>query len=127
MKVCPECGQEFEEGEFCPADAARLRDKQAQEDGETDRLVGRLLDGRWRIDEKFGEGGMGSIYRASQKSVQREVAIKTLRATLSNNEEFTERFLQEARVTSTIHHPHCVTIHDFGQTDDGTLYLVMEM
>jgi len=127
MKVCPECGGEFEDGEFCPNDAARLRDESDREDGEkTDPLVGRLIDDRWRIQRKFSEGGMGSIYLASQKSVDRQVAIKTLRPQLSDNDEFTERFFREARVTTTINHPHCVTIHDFGQTENGTLYLVME-
>jgi serine/threonine protein kinase len=128
MQVCPECGREYEdEVEYCPHDAAQVRE--VQHDGsedERDSLVGRLLDGRWRIQEKFGEGGMGSIYIASQESVGREVVIKTLRTGLSDSEEFTDRFWREAKVTTTINHPHCVTILDYGETEDGTLYLAME-
>ena len=124
MKVCPECERQYgEDVEFCAHDGAKLR---SIEDENEDPLIGRMLDGRWRIEEKFGEGGMGSIYLASQESVGREVAIKTLRTALSDNEEFADRFMQEAKVTSTISHPHCVTILDFGQTENGTLYLAME-
>jgi len=129
MQVCPECGREYEdEVEYCPHDAAQVREVQQEDaDDDQDSLVGRLLDGRWRIREKFGEGGMGSIYVASQESVDREVVIKTLRTGLSDSEEFTERFWREAKVTTTINHPHCVTILDYGETDDGTLYLAMEL
>ncbi len=128
MQVCPECDREYgEDVEFCPHDGARVREVAGEEADQGDPLVGRLLDGRWRIEEKFGEGGMGSIYVASQESVGREVAIKTLRTALSDNEEFTERFFREARVTTTISHPHCVTILDYGETDRGTLYLAMEL
>ncbi len=129
MQVCPECGREYDdEVEYCPHDAAQVREVQQEDsDDDKDSLVGRLLDGRWRIQEKFGEGGMGSIYVASQESVGREVVIKTLRTGLSDSEEFTERFWREAKVTTTINHPHCVTILDYGETEDGTLYLAMEL
>lgn len=124
MQVCPECDREYgEEVEFCAHDGSRLR---APEGESEDALIGRILDDRWRIEEKIGEGGMGSIYLASQESVGREVAVKTLRTALSENDEFSERFMREARVTSSINHPHCVTIFDFGRTDDDTLYLAME-
>ena len=124
MRVCPECDREYgDDVEFCAQDGSRLHD--AEEESK-DGLVGRVLEGRWRIEEKFGEGGMGSIFMASQESVGRRVAIKTLRSALSENEEFSQRFMQEARVTSTINHPHCVTILDFGQTDNQMLYLAME-
>jgi serine/threonine-protein kinase len=91
-----------------------------------DALIGRVLDSRWVIEEQIGEGGMGAVYLASQRSVDRKVAIKTLRPELCNSREFVDRFFREARVASTIAHPHCVTILDFGQTDDGILYLAME-
>ena len=128
MQVCPECGREYDdEVEYCPHDAAEVREVQHEDSDDDDSLIGRLFDGRWRIQEKFGEGGMGSIYVASQESVGREVVIKTLRPGLSDSEEFTERFWREAKVTTTINHPHCVTILDYGETEDGTLYLAMEL
>jgi len=124
MKVCPECDREYDDDvDFCARDGSKLR---ARDESSEDPLIGRMLDGQWRIEEKIGEGGMGAIYLASQESVGREVAIKTLRTALSENEEFAERFMREARVTSSINHPHCVTIFDFGQTENNTLYLAME-
>jgi serine/threonine protein kinase len=124
IRVCPTCQQKYpEDTEFCAQDGARLEEMQ---DDSGDALIGRVLDGRWEIEERIGEGGMGAVYLASQRSVDRQVAIKTLRPELCNSREFVDRFFREARVASNIAHPHCVTILDFGQTDDGTLYLAME-
>lgn len=124
IKVCPTCQQKYpEDTEFCAQDGTRLEEMQ---DEGGDALIGRVLDSRWVIEEQIGEGGMGAVYLASQRSVDRKVAIKTLRPELCNSREFVDRFFREARVASTIAHPHCVTILDFGQTDDGILYLAME-
>lgn len=124
IKICPTCQQKYpEDTEFCAQDGSRLEELQ---DSQQDPLLGRVLEGRWVIEERIGEGGMGSVYLASQRSVDRNVAIKTLKPELCNSREFVDRFFREARVATTINHPHCVTILDFGQTDDGTLYLAME-
>ncbi|MFW5968127.1 MAG: serine/threonine protein kinase, partial [Persicimonas sp.] len=124
IKVCPTCEQTYpEDTEFCAQDGTPL---EVLQDDDADELVGRTLDGRWVIEERIGEGGMGAVYLASQRSVDRKVAIKTLRPELCNSREFVDRFFREARVASNIAHPHCVTILDFGQADDGTLYLAME-
>jgi len=101
----------------------KLRQKRRES---ADPLVGRVIDGRWIIEEKIGEGGMGAVYRAHQKSVDRTVAIKTLRSALVDSDEFVDRFFTEVKVATKVDHPHCVTILDFGQTEDGTLYLAME-
>ena len=123
-KVCPTCQNTYEEGvEYCPLDGMKLRHKR---DAQDDPLVGQLLDGRWQIEEKIGEGGMGAVYAASQRSVNRKVAIKTLRAQLNDSEEFVDRFFREAQIATTINDPHCVTILDFGQTEEGVLFLAME-
>lgn len=91
-------------------------------------MIGVVLDGRWVIEEKVGEGGMGAVYRAQQLSVDRKVAIKTMHSKLAEGEgkNYLERFLREASLASKINHPHLVSIYDFGQTDDDILYLVME-
>lgn len=124
LKYCPDCQQKYpEDTEFCAQDGTRLR---VLDESREDPIIGRVLDSRWVIEERIGEGGMGSVYLASQRSIDRKVAIKTLKPSLSNNREFVDRFFREARVASTINHPHCVMIHDFGQTDDGLLYLAME-
>ena len=124
MKVCPECQSEYtDEVEFCSNDGMKLR---ASRDGESDPMLGRILEGRWIIEEKIGEGGMGSVYKGSQRSVNRKVAIKTLRPSLISSDEFVDRFFREAKIATTINHPNCVTILDFGQTEDDVLYLAME-
>jgi serine/threonine-protein kinase len=124
MKVCPTCQNEYPENvEFCPTDGTKLRARRGEEE---DPLIGRALDGRWIVEEKLGEGGMGSVYKGHQRSVNRTVAIKTLRPQLVDSEEFVDRFFREAQIAGNISHPHCVTILDYGESDDGTLFLAME-
>jgi eukaryotic-like serine/threonine-protein kinase len=89
--------------------------------------IGRELDGRFTVLEKLGEGGMGALYRAHQHSVDREVAIKVIRADLVANPEAIKLFLREAKLTSKLNHPNAVGVLDFGQTEDGVFYLVMEL
>ena len=92
-----------------------------------DPYLGRVLDGRFRVDSVLGEGGMGRVYRARQLSMDREVAVKLLRPERGDDKNAEERFLREAKVFSTLRHPNTVTVYDFGRTPDGALYLVMEL
>jgi tetratricopeptide (TPR) repeat protein/predicted Ser/Thr protein kinase len=80
---------------------------------------------QFEITECLGRGGMGSVYKARQKSLNRWVAIKILAPEREGRERFAERFAREAQTLARLSHPHIVTIHDFGQTD-GLFYLVME-
>ncbi|MBA2538709.1 MAG: serine/threonine protein kinase [Deltaproteobacteria bacterium] len=89
--------------------------------------IGRELDGRFTVLEKLSEGGMGAVYRAHQRSVDREVAIKVVRLDLVANPEAIKLFLREAKLTSKLNHPNAVAVLDFGQTQDGVLYLAMEL
>lgn len=124
MKSCPTCNQEFHDNtEYCPNDGMKLR---VQRKESIDPLLGVTLDRRWIIEKKIGEGGMGTVYLGHQKSVDRKVAIKTLKAQLSETDEFADRFFREAKMATKINHPHCVTVLDFGQSDTGILYLAME-
>jgi serine/threonine protein kinase len=91
------------------------------------KLIGQVLDGRYRIDDVLGQGGMGMVFRATQTSVQREVAVKTLHPTLAAAPQFFERFKREAEMASRLRHPGIITIFDFGRTADGTCYYVMEL
>ena len=70
---------------------------------------------------------MGTVYRGWQHSVDREVAIKVVHAKLVDDRSAIKRFLREARLASRLAHPNIVNVYDFGQTDDGMLYLVMEL
>jgi serine/threonine protein kinase len=120
---CPSCETSFREGRLCPRDGTRLVTLAAH----IDPIIGRELDGRFTVLEKLGQGGMGAVYRAHQHSVDREVAIKVVHSTLMADPEAIKRFLREARLTSKLSHPNAVGVLDFGQTDDGVFYLVMEL
>ena len=124
QKICPTCQRSYgDEVVYCPHDGMKLRLSRPEGD---DPMIGRVLDGRWIIEKAIGAGGMGAVYLGHQRSVDRQVAIKTLRANLSETDDFVDRFFREARIATTINHPHSVTILDFGQDEDGTLYLAME-
>src|SRR2546421_5654686 len=81
--------------------------------------------GPYEIQSPLGAGGMGEVYRARDTRLDRTVAVKILPAHLSDNPEAKQRFEREARVISSLNHPHICTLHDVG-SQDGTSYLVME-
>lgn len=82
--------------------------------------------GPYRIIRKLGEGGMGVVYEAMNDAIERRVAIKVLHPDYSNDRETASRFFDEARAVNRIEHPSLVQISDYGQTPEGTAYLVME-
>jgi serine/threonine protein kinase len=88
-----------------------------------------VVDGRYELVEPIGHGGMGTVYRALQKPLDREVALKFIRVNRlgEDQKKVTKRFFQEARATSELHHPHIVSLYDAGVTPDDDLYLVMEL
>ncbi len=120
---CAICEQQFHSGEMCPTDGTRLVRLAVA----ADPLIGRDLDGRYTIIEKLGQGGMGSVYRAKQHSMGREVAIKLVNPALTADPPTIKRFLREAKLASRLAHPNIVSVFEFGQTGDGLFYLVMEL
>lgn len=76
--------------------------------------------------EHLESGGMGAVYKAVQKSLNRTVAVKVLAKSLSDREGFKERFKREAQALAQLNHPHIVAVYDFGETRDGQLYYIME-
>jgi serine/threonine protein kinase len=89
-------------------------------------LIGTVIDGRYEIIECVGEGGMGVVYKARQKSIDRLVAIKMLSSTLAKDKSWVQRFYNEAKACSRLHHPNTIRMFDFGQTSDGQLFMAME-
>ena len=88
-------------------------------------LIGKVIDGKYKILEKVGAGGMAVVYKGEHIYLKRPVAIKVLPPDLAKNKVFVERFFKEAETASRLDHPNIVKILDFGD-EDGLLYLVMQ-
>lgn len=99
-----------------------------QQPGNTDdmdALVGRSL-GQFIIRERIGSGGMATVFKAFQPTLERYVAVKVLPAFHAHDQVFVKRFVMEARSVARLAHPNIVQIHDFGQEKDNIFYIVME-
>ncbi|HET6585847.1 MAG TPA: serine/threonine-protein kinase, partial [Nannocystaceae bacterium] len=89
-------------------------------------LVGETLLDRYRVVRLIGEGGMALVYAGTHTAIDRPVAIKVLRRRYADESDTVERFLREARASSVVRHEHVVEVTDFGTTDDGLVFMVME-
>jgi len=89
-------------------------------------LIGSEVDGRYRVIELIGEGGMGKVYLAEHVEIGKRVALKVLHPSYSRMPDLVERFRREARAASKIGHPNIVDVTDSGTTADGSVYFVME-
>jgi serine/threonine-protein kinase len=94
---------------------------------EYDRLIGETLDGRYLVQKKLGEGGMGVVFAVKHTVIERPLAIKVLKREVMRDPATVKRFIQEARAASRIGHPNIVDVTDFGNTSDGMTYQVMEL
>ena len=120
MKKCPKCGVEYPDTTtLCPADGVAL-------ERDNDSLIGTTLAGKYRIDARLNEGGMGTVYRGTHVLMDKTVAIKVLRPSLAADEKIVARFSREARAASRISHPNALSVTDFGEDDSGHVFLVME-
>src|SRR6476659_10333035 len=120
MKACPKCGAEYPDANtLCPADGVALEKTD-------DSLLGTIIAGKYRIDERLNEGGMGTVYRGTHVLMDKTVAIKVLRPALAADEKIVARFSREARAASRISHPHALSVTDFGEAENGVVFLVME-
>ncbi|HEX8743804.1 MAG TPA: protein kinase [Thermoleophilaceae bacterium] len=88
-------------------------------------MIGTLINGRFRLDEQVGTGGMSTVYRAFDETLERTVAIKLMHRSLSGDPDQLERFRREARAAARLSHPHVVTVIDAGE-DDGHPFIVFE-
>ncbi|MFL6207564.1 MAG: protein kinase domain-containing protein [Pyrinomonadaceae bacterium] len=91
-----------------------------------DALLGQTLAGKYRIEERISEGGMGTVYRGTHVLMEKQVAIKVLHPSLAADDKIVARFTREAKAASRISHPHALTVTDFGESDNGIVFLVME-
>jgi len=118
---CSTCDREFDDKnlKFCPYDATTLVIRSA------DAMAGQVFGGRYRILYKIGEGGMGAVYKATQESTGKTVAIKVVSEKLADNPDTIRRFQREVKLQSKLEHPNIVTVIDFSTTEKGQCYFVM--
>jgi len=121
MRVCPRCQLKYtNEHERCFVDGTPL--EQAKDD-----RIGTLLAGKFLVEAAIGEGGMAQVYRARHTLVDRPVAIKIMDARFAKDEQMRERFRREAKNAARLAHPNIIEIYDYGATDDGCPFMVMEL
>ena len=106
---CPQCGNQ---------ETIRLQ--------AGDQMVDKVIKGKFKIIRKLGQGGMGAVYLAEQVGIGHQVALKFLKSEFSSDAEIARRFLNEAKSYARVAHPNAVALHDFGQDDEGNLYIAME-
>lgn len=138
---CPRCQQGLIEGNRfctnCGLSTDRFNTKTeivnpqvtVQSAGTTDPLVGRVLDSKYELGARLGEGGMGAVYRARRLHIGDEVAVKVLHQQFVRQSGGVERFRREARSAALIRHANVVAIHDFSEAggEDASAYIVMEL
>src|SRR4051812_15952196 len=126
-RPCPQCGNGCDEAhKFCPLCGFPISQVNQTSAPIEDPFINRTLPGGYVILDLVGIGGMGRVYRAEQRTLGRTVAVKVIHPHLLGDESAAARFIAEARAASRLNHPNSVGVIDFGKTDDGQLYLVME-
>jgi len=129
--ICPKCRTRYDDKPPAPTTCAKdetpLVPFEELIEAPGDPMLGRTLDGRFTILAKLGAGSMGTVYRARQHAMGRDVAVKILRSDRALDDSAKGRFLREARANSLLASAHTVTVFDFGQAASGELYLAMEL
>src|SRR5216110_2293983 len=120
MKICPACGKEYPNTmTLCSVDAALLQNL-------SDPLLGQTLAEKYLVEKLIKRGGMGAVYQGKHVLMDKTVAIKVLRPSLAVDDAVVARFSREAKAASRISHPHAVNVTDFGEAENGVVFLVME-
>jgi eukaryotic-like serine/threonine-protein kinase len=125
--TCPKCLKPLDASpNYCPACGEDLRGLTPLSDTLSGVWSGQVIDGRYRLREKLGEGGMGAVYKVEHVRMGKVLAIKLLRPDLAIDKKLKNRFQQEARLVSKLSHPNTIQVFDFGELEDGALYIAME-
>ena len=141
MLHCPTCGRHYtSDVVICPEDKSPLQADatiagnpsshpsiaKPPDEIPLDRLIGHVLDGKYRLEERLGIGGMGTVYRARHVLIDRAVAVKVLNPRFVEDEAARVRFHREARAAGRLQHTNAVAVTDFGSSG-GYVYIVMEL
>ncbi|MBX7116161.1 MAG: protein kinase [Myxococcaceae bacterium] len=126
LYICQRCGVEHTQWDGKCPDCGNTESIALNQGGTADRMIGRVVKGKYRIVQKLGQGGMGAVYLAEQMGIGHQVALKFLKTEFSNDTEIARRFMNEAKSYALVAHPNAVTFHDFGQDEDGNLFIAME-
>ncbi len=118
LKECPHCGTCYDR-----ADETCVRDGKALT---LSLPIDRTIDGKYRLEQLLGRGGMGTVYSATDLRLGRSVAVKLLRSSTLASDQARRRFDREARASARLHHPNIITVYDYGNTGHDVAYLVME-
>jgi serine/threonine-protein kinase len=126
MSTCSKCHRDAPAGAlFCAFCGGAIAPDQPP--GEPpDPFIGRTLKGTYFIQQKVGGGGMGQVYKATHVTLDAPVAVKILKKALLADPSVVQRFQREARAASRLRHPNVISVTDFGQIEDGTLFMAME-
>lgn len=119
-RYCPKCYRQYEQLEVCPEDGTELRGQ------DNDPLIGKTFAERYIIQSVIGLGGMSIVYKAQHKLMDRVVAIKMLHSNIKNDHTSLERFRMEAQAASSLSHQNIIAVYDFGVTDGGDAFFVMD-
>ena len=121
MKECAQCGLKYPDDETrCFVDNTVLVEA-------TDPMIGTTLAGRYLVEQPIGQGGMSTVYQARHTLVDRPVAVKVMSGNLVQDASLRERFRREAKNSAALAHPNIIEIYDYGETEDGSPFLVMEL
>jgi serine/threonine-protein kinase len=126
MATCPKCHHDVTPGaSFCGSCGAAVVAPQLQ-GAPHDPFIGQTFKGTYFVEVRIGGGGMGDVYRARHVTLDAPIAIKLLKRSLLSDPSLVQRFHREARSASRLRHPNVISVTDFGETEDGTLYMAME-
>jgi serine/threonine protein kinase len=126
-RTCSRCGSTYgADALFCAKDGTKLAPEDTEVDPDSDPYIGTVIGGDIEIRSVAGVGAMGRVYRAHQRGIDRDVAVKILHREMSGNAQLVQRFHREAKIASKLQHPHVVEVFLAGQLPDRALYIVME-
>ena len=126
-RTCSRCGSVYgADALFCAKDGTKLDDDDTDVGPDSDPYIGTVISEDIELRSVAGVGAMGRVYRAHQRGIDRDVAVKILHREMSGNAQLVQRFHREAKIASKLQHPHVVEVYLVGQLPDRALYIVME-